>query len=116
MNTGKFSMRELVMSIAGNRHPRESMDDVLRRVAKAAGLSPRAVRGVWHREPNISFETARRLKIAAEKKQNEQQQIIDQLETLAARLETNDADFHRAHVDFLRALAAERRGDFGKKE
>src|SRR5216684_6274988 len=76
MDTGEFHLRELVAAIGGNRRPRETRADWLRRVAEAAGLHPRAVRGVWHSEPNISFETARRLKIAAEKRQNEQQHVI----------------------------------------
>ena len=115
MHTKKAFMRELVIAIGGNLEPTENRKSWLVRVARAAGLKPRAVHDVWYGGP-VTFEAARKLKSTAEKKQNEQRHIVDQLETLAARLEAIDADFHRPHVDFLRDLAAQRRGDLGGKE
>jgi hypothetical protein len=106
MNTRKFSMRELVIIIGGNH---ESVDQRLRRVARAAGLHPRLVRGAWDRDPNISIETARKLKAAAEKKQNEARNTAARLESIAARLETIDPEFHRDQVDFIRDLATRHR-------
>jgi len=105
MDTGKSPMRELVISVGGNLRPSENRTAWLYRVATTAGLNYRLVRGAWHGEA-ISFETARKLKLAAEKKQNEARNTAARLESIAARLEKIDADFHRSQMDLLRDLAA----------
>jgi len=105
MDTGKSSVRDLVMEIGGKLLAEENRTAWLHRVASLTNVHYRLVRAAWHREP-VSKETARRLRTAAEKLHRETRDTAVRLQSIAENLERIDSEFYRQDVDALRSLAA----------
>lgn len=106
-------MRDLVASAGGPLHPTENRTAWLYRIADTAGLHFRVVRAAWHGE-QLSAETARKLKAAAERREHENDRdyhaIAGDLERIARALRTADAELCSPEIDALWDLARQVRG------
>lgn len=99
MEKGSVVMRELVAAVAGPRLVSDNRKSWLNRAAKRAGISYRAVKGVFYAE--ITDQSHYAIRLLRHEAQRRAETLAGRFETIAQGMESTDPNFYSEDVAAL---------------